>query len=367
MSALARDDATSEPAVRQPRPKSKERGLVAVPRLARHTLQLEDGHQVQVAIAGRGVPLVVVHGFTAEGFLYAQTLSRLVSSGLKVIAIDTAGHGGTEGLSIGGGDLSGYADLLGRVVDHLGIKRAVFAGHSMGGRIVTELVANRPQRAVAVVLVDAIVGEAWDRRVAASRLVPPLMVATGAVLLADTLTTLPVMKDRRQAMKLARLWLPVWIHNVRRPWGVLGAGISILRSGPSRWMLEQLAENLVPVFVIHGDKDAAVPIQTARDAAKRAHGELIVVHNATHSWPLKDPETMPAIVAELLNDSLGEACRRAVTLEGMPLDSENIADIEDVLYEKNALAIRLTPELRFDKTKMRRGTPRYTWTRTAPS
>ena len=29
-------------------------------------------------LAGRGIPLVVVHGFSAEGFLYAQTLSRLV-------------------------------------------------------------------------------------------------------------------------------------------------------------------------------------------------------------------------------------------------------------------------------------------------
>src|SRR3954465_15572040 len=115
--ALARDDVTSEPAVQAPQPRSIERGLVAAPRLARHTLELEDGHHVRVAIAGRGVPLVVVHGFTAEGFLYAQTLSRLVSSGFKVIAIDVAGHGGTEGLRIGGGDLSSYADLLGRVVD----------------------------------------------------------------------------------------------------------------------------------------------------------------------------------------------------------------------------------------------------------
>ena len=364
--ALARDEIPSEPATRAPQPRSVERGLVAVPRLARHTLELEDGHHVRVAIAGRGVPLVVVHGFTAEGFLYAQTLSRLVSSGFKVIAIDTAGHGGTEGLRVGGGDLSGYAELLGRVVDHLGIKRAVFAGHSMGGRLVTELVAKQPKRAVAVVLIDAIVGEAWDRRVAVSRVIPPLIVGTGAVLLADMLTTLPVMKDRRQALKLARLWIPVGLNNLRHPLGVVGAGISILRSGPSRAMLEQLAENLVPVFVIHGDKDAPVPIQTARDAAKRARGELIVVHDATHSWPLKDPETMPAIVAELLNDTLGEACRRAVTVEGLPLENENIADIEAVLYKKNALAIQLTPELRFDKTQMRRGTPRYRWTRTVP-
>ena len=34
---------------------------------------------------------VVVHGFTAEGFLYAQTLNRLVRKGFKVIAIDMAG------------------------------------------------------------------------------------------------------------------------------------------------------------------------------------------------------------------------------------------------------------------------------------
>lgn len=341
-------------------------GTVPMPRLARHVVQLKDGHQVQVAVAGRGVPFVVVHGFTADGFLYAQTLSRLVSSGFKVIAIDTAGHGGTEGLTDGFGSLGGYAELLGRVIDHLGIKRAVIAGHSMGGRLVTEYAANNPHRIIAVLLVDAIVGEAWDRRVAVSRFVPPVMVGTGAVLLADTLTTLPVMKDPKQALKLARLWAPVWAHNLQRPWGIVGAAVSIWRSGPSRWMLERLAEQLIPVYVIHGDRDLPVPLQTARDAAKRARGELIVVHGATHSWPLKDPETMPAIVADLLQDSLGEACRVAVTKEGLPLDKEGIADIEGVLYKRRALVFDLTPELRFEKTEVRRGRPRYRWTRTAP-
>jgi pimeloyl-ACP methyl ester carboxylesterase len=346
-----------------------DHGTVAVPRLARHTLHLADGHQVQVAIAGRGVPLVVVHGFTAEGFLYAQTLSRLVANGFKVIAIDTAGHGGTAGLTgAGGGDLASYAELLGRVIDHLGIKRAILAGHSMGGRLVTEYAANHPEKAIAVILIDAIVGEAWDRRVAASRVAPPIMVATGAVLLADTLTTLPVLKDPVQAVKLGRLWAPVWLHNVRRPWGILGAGVSILRSGPSRWMLERLAEQLVPVFVIHGDKDRAVPLQTATDAARRARGELIVVHGATHSWPLKDPDTMPAIVADLLEDSLGEACRVAVTKEGLPLtvEGEDLGRVEAVLCEKGALVFDLTPEIRFERIRVRKGKPRYTWTRSFP-
>jgi len=64
-------------------------------RLSKHRIQLSDGHSVQALVAGRGVPLVVVHGFAAEGLLYAQSLSRLVSLGFKVVAIDTAGHGGT--------------------------------------------------------------------------------------------------------------------------------------------------------------------------------------------------------------------------------------------------------------------------------
>ena len=84
-------------------------GHVAAPRLARHTITLGDGHRVQIAVAGRGVPFVVVHGFSAEGLLYAQTLSRLVSSGFKVIAIDTAGHGGTAGFASNSGRHSPFA------------------------------------------------------------------------------------------------------------------------------------------------------------------------------------------------------------------------------------------------------------------
>ncbi len=85
---------------------------VAAPRLARHTFTLSDGHRIGLAVSGRGVPLVVVHGFTAEGFLYAQTLSRLVTKGFAVVAIDMAGHGGTQGLPTRGLQLSAYADLL---------------------------------------------------------------------------------------------------------------------------------------------------------------------------------------------------------------------------------------------------------------
>ena len=50
-----------------------------------------------------------------------------------------------------------------RALDHLQVPEAIIVGHSMGGRLVAELVAAEPDRAIAVVLVNAIVGGRWDR------------------------------------------------------------------------------------------------------------------------------------------------------------------------------------------------------------
>lgn len=336
---------------------------MAAPRLARHAIRLDDGHRVQVAVAGRGVPLVVVHGFTAEGFLYAQSLSRLVSSGFKVVAIDTAGHGGTAGLSARGGDLRGYAALLARSVHHLGIRRAVFAGHSMGGRIVTELVAREPAGGMAVLLLDAIVGDTWDAMARAFRVVPGAMGAVGGVLALDTMSTIPLIRDPAQARKLARLWLPGIVGNARRPWDVAGAAVSILRSGPTRWMLESLRDHHVPVFVLHGERDLAVPLRTARDAARRSHGQLVVIHGATHSWLLKDPETLPCIVGELLEDGLGRAVRSGLASAGVSSEDPSTDEIEGALYDPGALVHDLTPPLEFDVVPdVERSAPRYRWT-----
>ena len=175
---------------------------VKAPRLARHTFTLSDGHRVGLAVSGRGVPLVVVHGFTAEGFLYAQTLNRLVGKGFKVVAIDMAGHGGTQGLPTSGLHLGDYAELMARCIDELGIRSAVVAGHSMGGRVIAQMAALYPERAIAALLIDAIVGDTWDRMVRVFRVAPPLLGALGGMLLVDTASTLPLLANPSQAAKL---------------------------------------------------------------------------------------------------------------------------------------------------------------------
>ena len=56
----------------------------------------------------------------------------------------------------------------------------------------------------------------------------------------------------------------------RNPLRLAGPGVSIMRSQPGKWMLEKLGREGVPVVAIHGDRDIAVPLSTARSAAELA-------------------------------------------------------------------------------------------------
>lgn len=359
--STVRDLGTPEAPIIGPGPDLDDVVDVTLPRLARHTITLDDGHQVGVAVCGRGVPLVVVHGFSAEGILYAQTLSRLVDLGFKVIAVDTAGHGGTLGLPTGAQSMESYALLLGRVLDHLGVPEAVLAGHSMGGRLVTELAARQPERAIAVILLDAIVGESWDRIVNVSRVFPPILVGVGVTLVIDTISTVPWFRDPRQAAKLGRLVGPTIAGHVRKPWRMLGPMASILRSPGTRWMLDELRRRKIPVFAVHGDRDFAVPLATAKAAASRSRGDLIVVRRATHSWLLKDPETLPAIMHHLMRGRLGTAILKTKMAHGIDPDGATPEDVDDALYGPDALVLQLTPRQRHHDTEDLHHPPRYRW------
>lgn len=339
---------------------------LAPPRLARYRLRLASGADVGVAVSGRGVPLVVVHGFAAEGILYAQTLSRLVEMGFKVIAIDSPGHGGTDSVGLNA-RFDAYADLLRDTLDHLGVRRAVLAGHSMGGRIVVEFAAADPGRVIAVVLIDAIVGDPWDRMTGMFRFAPLTYAAFGLGLLADTISTLPLTSDPAQALKLARLVFPTGANHVRRPWRLAGPLLAILRSGRSTDRLDRLRDHGVPTFFVHGDRDVLVPPCTAREAAQRTGGELVVVHGARHSWLLRDPETFPAIVRQLRDRGLGDAIASALAEHGLTAEQVTAAQMERALYDPDAVVVGLTPEDEAAPGAGRHRAPRYRWTHRGPT
>jgi hypothetical protein len=124
-------------------------------------------------------------------------------------------------------------------------------------------------------------------------------------------------------------------------------------------MLQRLAQEQIPVVAVHGTRDFAVPLQTAKDAARRAKGQFVVIEGANHCWPLRDPETLPAIVSDLLHGEFGDAYREAVRDRGLDPDLATLDDVEDAFYAADAPIRALTPRLEFARLTARRRRPAY--------
>ncbi len=275
------------------------------PRLRRRTVVLDDGHRVGVSVCGDGVPLVLIHGVIAEGMLYARTLRRIAGAGFRVIAIDSAGHGRTEGLGRRGWSWDAYIDLHERVLEHLGVERAVFVGHSMGGRVVVDLAARRPERAIAVLPVNAAIGGLWDQLTGATTFLPLLFPLGVSLLVADT--ALSALQGRREMGSLARLAAPSLAQRIRELPSMPAALFATIRARGSVDTLAQLGRAGVPVIVLHGDRDLTIWFPNARQAARAAGGTLVRIEGGLHSWLLEDADSLPAVLGSLLDGPLGEA------------------------------------------------------------
>jgi pimeloyl-ACP methyl ester carboxylesterase len=275
------------------------------PRLRRRTIQLEDGHRVGISICGEGVPLVMVHGVIAEGMLYARTLRRLAGAGFRVIAVDSAGHGRTRGLGTKGWRWDGYVDLHDEVLDHLGIEQAVLVGHSMGGRVVVDLAARRPERAIAVLPINAAIGGLWDDLTKAAAWFPPLFALGVGLLVTDT--AISALQGRKEMGSLARLAAPSLGERIRSAPSLPAALFATMRAQGSIETLRSLGQQGVPVIVLQGDRDLTIWYPNARQAAEAAGGTLVRIEKGLHSWLLEDADTLPAVVDSLLDGVLGTA------------------------------------------------------------
>lgn len=338
--------------------------MLRMDRLSHELLHLRDDLRVGVTWGGRGIPLVLLHGFGAETRLYAQSASRLTDLGVRVIGIDLPGHGESPPLP-GRSGVREWAAVVADTLDHLGVRHAVVAGHSTGGRVGAELAVLRPELVSSLVLIDAIVGASWDRRRDMLLRFPPAIVPFMAGFVLDCVDTAPLHRDRDQARKLRRLVAPMVARKIRRPRWTTSAVTSVLRSPPSLPTIDRLRSNATHVTVLHGERDLIVPLDCGRDAARRLDAELVVVRGARHSWPLDCPDTLPVLVDELLAGAIGETVSRVAHAAGVRRTYPTLDELESVCYRVDAPVLGFPTVRRLAHPEDR--PPRYDWTVEPPN
>ncbi len=127
----------------------------------------------------RGPWVLLLHGIGGGQAIWDEhhsgTAPAIAAAGFRAVAIDLPGYGASAVLPPGG--LPDMADHLLQLVEALGASPVLLLGHSMGGMLAQEFVAQHPSRVAGLVLACTSAsfgppGGDWQARFVAERLAP---------------------------------------------------------------------------------------------------------------------------------------------------------------------------------------------------
>ncbi|GAA1351842.1 alpha/beta fold hydrolase [Streptomyces beijiangensis] len=243
-----------------------------------------------------GLPVVLVHGHPFNHTLWAPQAKALAAAGHRAITPDLRGYGDST-VTPGKVLLSGFAEDLAALLDHLGLERAVIGGVSMGGQIAMEFQRRYAHRVLALILADTSpVAESEEgkafRNSLADRLLSEGMAGYAAevidkMLAAYNVTALPDAADH--------------VLTMMRTTDPEGAAAALRGRAERPDYRETLAAVTAPTLILVGADDVYTPVPDAESIRRLIpHATLAVIDGAGHLPGVEQPERFNAALLPFL-------------------------------------------------------------------
>jgi pimeloyl-ACP methyl ester carboxylesterase len=110
--------------------------------------------------AGSHDPVVLLHGMPTWGYLWHQLLPDLVAS-RRVLVPDLLGFGYSDKSDRFDRSIACQADAIEQWMAELGLARAAFVGHDIGGGVALRLATLSPRRVSRLVLMNTVCYDSW--------------------------------------------------------------------------------------------------------------------------------------------------------------------------------------------------------------
>lgn len=220
---------------------------------------------------GKGMPLVVLHGYPLDHHLWDEVVPLLKDS-FDLIVPDLRGFGASTTVETPC-TMDDYAADIAGLLDQLGIQKTAIAGHSMGGYVALAFARVYPERVSALALVGSqVLADPPDRKEGRYKTVAEV-AEKGIGGVVDTMT--PKFTSDPQWQAFARQ-----IMTKQQPAAYIGALKAMAERADSTPLL---AEITYPVVIIHGDTDQLIPIDRAREVkAALPESHLVEIRGAGH-------------------------------------------------------------------------------------
>jgi pimeloyl-ACP methyl ester carboxylesterase len=237
---------------------------------------------IHYEVLGRGRPVIFLHGWLGSWRYWIPTM-QVLSAEYRTYALDLWGFGDSAKVSQRY-HLDAQADMLARFMDQLGILKAAFVGHGLGGAVVLRLARRHPELADRAMVVSLPL-----RATAVSQ---RLLTSSAASLIEWLLGKGPAVDPiSREAAKAD----PQAVDTTVR---------ALIENEPRL----ELAEVRPPLLLVYGDKDPMiVPPDEAALAGLDGNVHSIGLEEARHFPMLDEAAKFSRLLADFLSLPGGES------------------------------------------------------------
>ncbi len=245
---------------------------------------------------GKGLPLVLIHGFPLCRTMWRPQAEALSKTGCRVITPDLRGFGESES----GSDtvsMDVYADDIVALLDHLGIDKAVVGGMSMGGYVLLNLLERYPDRVAAPLFIVTKAGGDDEAGKARRTALAEAARSQGSLPVAEAFRSVlfaPVtLADDPGLVNEVFGWM-----RATAPFGAAAGLIAMRDRKDYTTLLDAFGQ---PALVICADQDQAIPQDNSRIIAEGLpDAKLCVIPGGGHMVNLEQPQAFNKAVVEFM-------------------------------------------------------------------
>jgi len=110
--------------------------------------------------AGKGEPVLLVHGITTYSFIWRKVMPLLVDA-YDVIAVDLLGCGDSDKPLDRSYSLTSHAGYLKEFLDTIGVSKVHFVGHDLGGGMGQIFAVRNPEMLFDMTVINAVAHDFW--------------------------------------------------------------------------------------------------------------------------------------------------------------------------------------------------------------
>jgi pimeloyl-ACP methyl ester carboxylesterase len=253
------------------------------------------GHRIAFADYGDGEQtLVLVHGLLMNRHMYDNLAPEMVARGYRVITVDLLGHGTSDKpADMRAYSMSGFADQVAALIEHLELDRPVVGGTSLGANVALELATRHPRAARALFIEMPVLDNA--------------LVAAGLIFLPILLTLRvgkPLLRgvaELTNRIPRSNFLVDILLDWTRRPPEASEAvleGLLFGRTAPPREERELIG---LPALVIGHPADPLHPFTDSDMLAEEMPGARLVNAESIFEWRIS-PGRLDDELAEFIAD-----------------------------------------------------------------